>query len=140
LPELLEATARTFDVKEVSADKAYASVSNLEAIERVGARAFIMHKMNHTERQGGIWAKSVHFFKYHSEKFNAHYHKRSNVETTFSMVSRKFGGYVRTKTDRSQMNEVLCKILCHNICVPIQPIYELGIEPEFFPKELAAAQ
>jgi hypothetical protein len=72
LPELVEATARTFDVKEVSADKAYASVSNLEAIERVGAQAFIMHKSNHTEQRGGIWAKSVHFFKYHSEKFNAH--------------------------------------------------------------------
>jgi hypothetical protein len=56
------------------------------------------------------------------------------------MVSRKFGGYVRTKTDRDQMNEVLCKILCHNICVVIQSIYELGIAPEFFPNELAAAQ
>ena len=38
------------------------------------------------------------------------------------------------------MNEVLCKILCHNICVVIQSIYELGIAPQFFAKEPAAAE
>jgi hypothetical protein len=30
------------------------------------------------------------------------------------------------------MNEVLCKILCHNICCVIQSMYELGIEPTFW--------
>jgi myo-inositol catabolism protein IolC len=30
------------------------------------------------------------------------------------------------------MNEVLCKIVCHNICVLIQEMYELGIEPAFW--------
>ena len=30
------------------------------------------------------------------------------------------------------MNEVLCKVLCHNFCVLVQSIYELGIEPEFW--------
>ncbi len=34
-------------------------------------------------------------------------------------------------TPTAQVNEVLCKILCHNICVLIQSIYELGIEPVF---------
>jgi len=29
-------------------------------------------------------------------------------------------------------NEVLCKILCHNICCVIQAMYELGIEPTFW--------
>ena len=29
------------------------------------------------------------------------------------------------------MNEVLCKILCHNVCVLIQSFYELGIESTF---------
>jgi hypothetical protein len=28
-------------------------------------------------------------------------------------------------------NEVLCKVLCHNICCVIQSHYELGIEPVF---------
>ena len=29
------------------------------------------------------------------------------------------------------MNEALVKILCHNICVLIQAMYALGVEPEF---------
>jgi hypothetical protein len=61
-----------------------------------------------------------------------HYHKRSNVETVYSMIKTKFGGMVRSKTPVAQVNEVLCKILCHNICVLIQSMYELGIEPMFY--------
>lgn len=32
--------------------------------------------------------------------------------------------------DVAQVNEVLRKVLCHNLCVLIQSMYELGIEPE----------
>jgi transposase len=60
-----------------------------------------------------------------------HYHKRSNVETTFSMIKRKFGERLRSKTEEAQTNEVLCKILCHNLCCVIQSMYELGIESDF---------
>jgi transposase len=61
-----------------------------------------------------------------------HYHKRSNVETTFSMIKAKFGDRVRSKTWQAQVNEALLKVLCHNICVVIQSVYELGIEPAFW--------
>jgi hypothetical protein len=44
----------------------------------------------------------------------------------------KFGGSVRSKTPIAQVNEVLCKVLCHNICVLIQSNYELGIEATFW--------
>jgi hypothetical protein len=43
------------------------------------------------------------------------------------------------QTERSQMNQFLCKVLCHNIFVVIQFIYELGIVSEFFAKESAVA-
>jgi hypothetical protein len=46
----------------------------------------------------------------------------------------KFGDALRSKTRRAQINEALCKILCHNICVVIQSIYELGIDPTFWPE------
>lgn len=55
----------------------------------------------------------------------------SNVESTVMMVKTKFGDAVRSKTDVAAKNEVLCKILCHNIACLISAIYELGIEPEF---------
>ena len=61
----------------------------------------------------------------------AHYHKRSNVEPTFSMVKRKCGGEVRSKTDVAMVNEVLCKLLARNLCVLIQEEHELEIESVF---------
>jgi len=47
------------------------------------------------------------------------------------MIKGKFGGSVRAKSPTAQVNEVLCKVLCHNICVLIQSIYETGLEPTF---------
>ena len=37
----------------------------------------------------------------------------------------------RRRTDVAQVNELLCKVLCHNLCVLIQNMYELGIEVGF---------
>ena len=51
--------------------------------------------------------------------FLERYHKRSNVETTFSMIKRKFGDSLRSKSDVAMTNEVLAKVLCHNLAVLI---------------------
>lgn len=69
---------------------------------------------------------------YQREEFLTHYHKRSNVETTFHMIKAKFGTRVRSKTPVAQTNEILCKVLCHNLCCLVQSFYELGIEAEFW--------
>ena len=61
----------------------------------------------------------------------AHYNKRNNVETVFSMIKANFGDYVRGRDERAQVNEALAKVLCHNLCVLIQSMYELGISPKF---------
>ena len=79
-----------------------------------------------------LWHRMWHFYNYNRETFMQHYHKRSNAETVYSMIKAKFGGSVRSKTPIAQVNEVLCKVLCHNICVLIQSIYELGIEATFW--------
>jgi transposase len=63
--------------------------------------------------------------------FLEQYRSRSLSESTFSMMKAKFGDALRSKTDTAQVNELLCKVLCHNLCVLIQSFYELGIEPEF---------
>ena len=68
---------------------------------------------------------------FNREQFAAHYHKRSNVESTFSMIKAKFRDHVRSKTDVAMKNEVLCKVLCHNICCVIGAMHELGIEAAF---------
>jgi transposase len=131
LRELLETTARNFKIEEVSADKAYNVVYNQLAIHEIGARAFIPFKSSHTGSHGGLWRKAFLFYQLHRQEFDEHYHQRSNVESTFWMIKSKFGSQIRSKTETAMMNEVLCKVVCHNICVLIQSIYELGIVPQF---------
>ena len=85
----------------------------------------------HGDKFDGLWQYMWAYYNYNRSTFLEHYHKRSNVETAFSMMKAKFGGSVRAKTPVAQVNEVLCKVLCHNICVLIQSMYELGITPTF---------
>lgn len=132
LPALLNTTAQRFQVKEVSADLAYSTESNLYAINDVGATALIPFKRNATPAKGGLWAKMYHYFNLNRDEFMARYHQRSNVESTFSMVKAKFGDSVRSKGDVAMKNEVLCKLVCHNVCCLIQSMYELGIDPVFY--------
>ena len=137
LPSLVTSTAQHFDIREVSADKAYSSRKNLQAIDAIGASPYIPFKSNTNgigKQFDGLWNRMWHFYNFNHDAFMEHYHKRSNAETTYSMIKAKFGGNVRAKTPVAQVNEVLVKILCHNICVLIQSIYELGIEPVFGPE------
>jgi transposase len=124
-------TAENFFVREVSADKAYASARNYDAIDRYGAIPFIPFKSNHTGRGSRLWEKMYLHFQLRREDFLAHYDKRRNVESTFSMIKAKFRDHVRSRTPVAMVNEVLCKIICHNICVLIQEAHELGIEAKF---------
>jgi transposase len=129
LPALLTTTAANFDVKEVSADLAYSTKANVAAVDAINAKPLIPFKKNATDASGGLWGKLFHYFSLNREEFDRQYHKRSNIESTFSMVKAKFGDGVRSKTDMAMKNEVLAKLLCHNICCLIQSMYEFGIDP-----------
>jgi transposase len=72
-----------------------------------------------------------HLFMHRREDFMEHYHRRSNIETAYSMIKSKFGSALRSKSDIGQINEALCKVLCHNVCVLVQATHELGIDPAF---------
>ena len=50
-----------------------------------------------------------HYFNFRRDEYLSHYHKRSNVESTFSMIKAKFRDHVL-----------------------IQEMYELGIDPLFW--------
>jgi len=132
---LLRTTAKTFTIREASADSAYSSYDNAEAVTEVGGTPYIAYKANATAAQGGIFSKMYHYYNFNREDFLSHYHKRSNVESTFSMVKAKFRDHVRSKTDTAMANEVYGKLLCRNICCLIKSMYELKIEPTFWGKE-----
>lgn len=80
----------------------------------------------------GLWQRMYHLYQFHRAEFMQHYHKRSNVESVFSMIKAKFRDHVRSKTDVAMVNETLCKVLCHNLVVLIHETYELGIDPIFW--------
>jgi transposase len=136
LPRLVEETAKTFRVGEVSGDKAYSSRLNLQAIQDVGAVPFIPFKKNATNKDKlSVWGKMYAYFIYKHDEFLEHYHKRSNVETCFHQIKSLFLGNLRSKTRVAQENELLLKILCHNICVVIHEVNELGLKGEFIVEE-----
>jgi transposase len=140
LPALAQNTAQNFQIAEVSADKGYASKSNADAIASLGAVPYISLASHHRGSGGGAWEKMYHFFQFKRMEFMQHYHKRSNVESTFSMMKRKFGDGLRSKTDVAMVNETLCKILCHNLVVLIHEMCELGIETAFWAESAVAQQ
>ncbi len=132
---LVKDTVQNFEMTEVSADKAYLSKANLQTAVNNNAIPYIAWKSNSkvTNKEGNhLWNKLYHYYALNQEKFLEHYHKRSNVETTFSMIKAKFGGSLRSKTRTAQINEALCKILAHNICVLNQSIFGLNIKPKFW--------
>ncbi len=55
------------------------------------------------------------------------------------MIKSKFGGKLVSKSETGQINEALLKVLCHNICVVVQSIYELGIAPVFWGEGVAVS-
>jgi transposase len=128
---LVETAAKNFTLREVSADKAYSSRRCLESISATGATPFIPFKSSARPTGTDLYRKLYHFFSLNRDEFMAHYHKRSNVESTMSMIKAKFRDELRSKTDTAMRNEALAKVLCHNICCVIGAIYELGIDPKF---------
>lgn len=130
---LLRTGARSgFNIREVSADKAYNSRENVEAVARVGAEPFIPFRSSAKEFSPyavtmPAWSKLWHLCNYRREDFLSHYHARSNAESTFSAIKRVFGDTLRSKTTTAQVNELLLKVIAHNIVCVVHSIFELGV-------------
>jgi hypothetical protein len=153
---LVDATAKNFVMQEVSADKAYLSKDNLQTVVDHHAMPYIPFKSNMkrpeigrlgptrmasrratAKKKGDLWRRMYHYYEFNHSWFMQQYHKRSNVESTFSMIKAKFGDGLRSKSRTAQINEALCKVLAHNICCLIQSMFELKINPEFWATETA---
>ncbi|MFH0862426.1 MAG: transposase [Candidatus Altiarchaeota archaeon] len=132
-PLITEAYEGGFEIKEITADKAYTSRDNYNLANKIGATAYLPFKKNDTGKSRGslTWTRMYHYFQLNREEFLQHYHQRSNVESTMNMVKAKFGDKLKSKKYKAQVNELLCKFICHNICVLIQEMHELGVNPTF---------
>jgi transposase len=131
-PLLVETTAANFNMQRVMGDKAYSSKANLELAESKGAVPFIPFK-NYAvgTSKSETWNRLFHYFSLNRAEFLSVYHARSNAESVFSAIKRKFGDFIRSKTPTAQTNELLCKFLAYNIVCVVHAMFELGIEPSF---------
>ncbi len=132
--ELLDDTAKIFNIKEVSADAGYLSKDNVQAISDIGAAPFIMGKKNVNVPMRGpmsAWGAMLRMWKNHQMEFAEKYHKRSNVESTFGMMKRKFGDFCRSKKSQSQEAEILSRVCCHNAVVLAEALLSYDLRGGF---------
>ena len=132
--ELINTTTEYIQAKEISADPAYLSRKNVDHIASKGLLPYILPKKNvRTLNKGsdGTWGRMIRLWKEHQDIFALHYHQRSNVESTFGMLKRKFGYHTRAKNEVAQTNEILTKIVCLNAAILGEAILEFNMQPHF---------
>lgn len=139
---LLKKTVLNFEVKEVMADKAYCSRENYRLAQELGIMPFIPFRANMVGTKKGlsIWRKMHTYSRENPQAFGEKYHRRSNVETAFSMIKAKFGSELMTKNYTANMNEILCKVLCHNLCCLIAAYFEFNVEATFCTETVKTAK
>lgn len=125
---LLATTAQHFNVQRILGDKAYSTHANVAFAESKGIAPVIPFKAYSVgTTPNETWNKLFHFFSFHRDEFLKVYHQRSNIESTFSAVKRKFGDYVRSKDKTAQVNELLLKFVAYNIVCCVHAMHEMGI-------------
>jgi transposase len=144
---LVRVGATAFSYTDVVADKAYASRENVALVAELGGNPYIALKSNaqsmSTHAKGSIaWRWLYHCYNMHRDEFLERYHARSNAESTFSSMKRVFGDTLRSKGKVAQTNELLLKVIVHNIVCLIHSMLELNLNPPSFActNYVAAAQ
>jgi transposase len=129
-----------FRPSAIVADKGYLSAQNYALASSFGIEPFIPFKAgtvsNEVNRIRGVrkpesWVKAYHLFQANRAEFDRNYHRRSNVESVFSALKRKFGENIRSRSPTAQVNEILCKLIAYNLTVVVHEMFEHGIAPSF---------
>ena len=129
---LRRAEENGFRFKEAYADKAYQSRENFNAAAEMEVLPFIPFKSNTTGQSKGspMYHKMFLFFQYHREDFDQHYGQRAQVESAFAGFKQKLSETLTSKKFTSQVNEILCMGIAHNLMVLVRQMYESNILPD----------
>ncbi len=120
----------TMSAKDFVADKAYSTHPIYAILAKYDLNVYIPFKSNAKPTSKGVplWQKKYWEWIYHPTTTYEHYHKRSNLESIMHMIKQKFGHWVASRNFTAMQNEVKTKVLCHNICVLIQEMYENDLQ------------
>jgi len=121
-----------FVPEKFTADAAYINTANIEVVEGVGAAPYIMFKKNMNGKSSPALTRLMAKLTSDPEDYMREYHNRSNVETSFGIMKQQFGGNVNARKPAGQYNELMCKVICHNIARIVHAIHELSISPKFW--------
>jgi transposase len=131
IPLVMRIAELGFAPRVVAADKGYLGRSNLQTCADLGFDPKIPFKAGSRERSKGcpMWWKQYHQFMLHHDDWEADYHARSNVESTFSAIKRKLGEPLLSKNELARFNELLAKVLAYNLSVVVHEIFKRGLDP-----------
>ena len=125
-----------YDLGDVYADSGYLSKKNCSLIKGKGGIPFIHPKKNTTGK--GLHAKQIIYgdsftemieeYKNDQNTWMKKYHQRSNIESVFSALKRKLGGYVSSIKRSVQQIEIALKIIIYNLMILVRKI----VEDEYF--------
>ena len=134
LPVLMaRAVAAGFKFKEVLADKAYGSRRNFDIVASYDAAFFSPPKVNATGKANGsrMYHRMFQYFNAFREEFDNHYGDRAQVESAFGAMKQTLGETLLSHKVDSQVNELYCKVIAHNIRMLIRAMLESGVLPNF---------
>lgn len=57
--------------------------------------------------------------------------KFAHLFETLHKNKKKIGERLKSKTEQAQINELLCKVLCHNLTCVVHAIYEFDIDVDY---------
>ena len=131
---LFQRVTRLFNVKRMTGDAAYAGHDNFNAADSWGATLYTPFHYRHirpADSDHSAWAKAYRMYYDCFDQWFPIYHRRSLSETAFSTIKRLLGETIRSEKPVAQVNELLLKVLSHNIIVLIHAMFEMDLHPFF---------
>lgn len=129
----VDTTAQHFKVHEWSGDGLYWCKENCKKVVEVGAKPYFKVHANWAgkARGGFAWKEMNLEFKRDEKAYNTHYHKRSNVESTFHSKKALHGNAVYSRLPSARMNEETLRWINHNQMVLNRARHEWNIHAKF---------
>ena len=110
--EHVDKTSKNFKINEWSGDGMYWCKLNCKKVVEVGGKPYFkVHKNWAGKSRGGFdWKQMNLEFEKDEEEYGKHYHKRSNVESTFHMKKMLHGDKAYSKLDSAKINEEILRL------------------------------
>lgn len=101
----------------VFADTGYSSRKNIDYVTRKKGSAFIpFNKKSRRRNRGNLgWSPLHDLWTKFKTIFDSIYHQRSKIETVFSVLKKRYGDMLYSKSRKVQHREVIMRFIAYNV-------------------------